>query len=326
MKSFQLFILLVSAGIFMIPAPGSGQTLSVALTPSDANGSYAAPGTFSRYCIAVWLETGGGTFVQTLGRWAGVRRSDLVTWYALAGSGDTDGVSGATIVDPLGAFPQRFVANADISGLADGSYTIRMELTDAEGATAGQNNLGSFSFTKSSTSSLQTALSNGGFSDVSIAYDAGSDSGYIVFDTDAVTVSESAGLVQINAIRWGGIAGSIGADIDTADGSALAGADYTALADTITFTDSDVTPQTFSIPIANDGAPEGNETFTVELSNYSGTSAGPLESITVTLNDPGASSDDEESGGCLPGTANGLFMLLTITLSLIFLQRMQLSS
>ena len=52
----------------------------------------------------------------------------------------------------------------------------------------------------------------------------------------------------------------------TANGTATAGSDYTATSGTLTFNPG-VTSQTISVPIINDTAVEGNETFTVTLSD-----------------------------------------------------------
>ena len=54
----------------------------------------------------------------------------------------------------------------------------------------------------------------------------------------------------------------------TSEGTALEGADYTHSSGTITFQPGDTT-QTISIPILDDAIPEGDETFTITLSDVS---------------------------------------------------------
>jgi chitinase len=64
-------------------------------------------------------------------------------------------------------------------------------------------------------------------------------------------------------------AGPVTVHYATADGSATAGADYAAAAGTITLPAGAVS-RVISVPIAGDGRHEGDETFTVTLSNASG--------------------------------------------------------
>ena len=54
-------------------------------------------------------------------------------------------------------------------------------------------------------------------------------------------------------------------DYQTVDGTALAGSDYTATSGTLTFNGEVGNIQTISVPIANDGIPEVDESFTIEF-------------------------------------------------------------
>ena len=61
-------------------------------------------------------------------------------------------------------------------------------------------------------------------------------------------------------------------DYATSDGTATAGSDYTATSGTLTFAAGD-TAKTVSVPVLDDGIDEGEETFTLTLSNASGGNA-----------------------------------------------------
>ena len=98
-----------------------------------------------------------------------------------------------------------------------------------------------------------------------------------------VSVSEAAGVAQIDVTLLGSSSQTITVDYQTADGSASAGSDYTAGSGTLTFNPGD-TVQSFNIPIINDTDIEGDETFTVGLSNAVGASL-VTSSITVTIED-----------------------------------------
>ena len=80
--------------------------------------------------------------------------------------------------------------------------------------------------------------------------------------------------------------GAVTVDYATADGTADAGDDYTAASGTLTFS-AGTTSKSVSVAISDDSDNEGNETFTVTLSNASGadlgtkTATGTIENRTV---------------------------------------------
>jgi hypothetical protein len=85
---------------------------------------------------------------------------------------------------------------------------------------------------------------------------------------------------------------SVTVDYATADGTATAGADYTATSGTLSFAATQST-RTFTVPITTDTTQEGNETFTVVLSNPSGGSSIARATATATiLNEDGLSAGD----------------------------------
>ncbi|MCL5459683.1 hypothetical protein M3M33_13695, partial [Loigolactobacillus coryniformis] len=79
--------------------------------------------------------------------------------------------------------------------------------------------------------------------------------------TDAtlvVTVTRSGNTTQAGSIRY-----------VTVNGTATAGSDYTATDGTLSFAVGQTTA-TFNVPILADQTTEGNETFTLSLSNPTG--------------------------------------------------------
>lgn len=145
-------------------APGA-ESLSVQFD-TTANGGPYAP----KNVVAVWIEGPGGIFEKTIGRWAGTRVDHLVAWVAKSGL-DADAISGATRANHTA----RLSVTWDLKDKAgavvpDGTYTIRMELADSNASTAGQNHQASFTFAKNGTAAQQTALTGGGFVNVSIDY------------------------------------------------------------------------------------------------------------------------------------------------------------
>jgi len=83
-------------------------------------------------------------------------------------------------------------------------------------------------------------------------------------------------------------AATVTAHYATADGSALAGSDYTAQSGTLTFDRSD-SSKTVSVPIVDDTLNEGDEAFTLALSNPSGAAASGNDLVgTATIADDDA--------------------------------------
>jgi hypothetical protein len=112
-------------------------------------------------------------------------------------------------------------------------------------------------------------------------------------------VPENAGSVQITVRRIGATNVEVGADFTTADGTAIAGDDYTAASGALTFPDG-VEVQTFTVPILDDGEIEGDETIQLTLSNPSGGAVLALPVATLTITDDDTVQNTEATAG---GTA-----------------------
>jgi|694.fasta_scaffold10675_14 Ca2+-binding RTX toxin-like protein len=70
----------------------------------------------------------------------------------------------------------------------------------------------------------------------------------------------------------------------TANGTAIAGSDYTSTSGTLTFNPG-VTSQVINIPILNDSLNEANETFTLTLSSPTNANLGTTKAVTTTITD-----------------------------------------
>jgi hypothetical protein len=93
--------------------------------------------------------------------------------------------------------------------------------------------------------------------------------GTIEFASSETTVSESSPAISITLIRKHASDGTVSVAYMTANGSAVAGSDFTASNGVVTFGPG-VTQQTISIPLLHDDAYEFDETFTVRLSDPTG--------------------------------------------------------
>ena len=113
--------------------------------------------------------------------------------------------------------------------------------------------------------------------------------GAITFGAPTYTVAEAAGVVLVAVSRTGGASG-VTVQFTTADGSATAPADYTALSQTLSFGPGE-TRKILAIPIVDDGLREGDETVRLLLTNPTGGAAlgaYPQAVLTITDNEIGA--------------------------------------
>jgi hypothetical protein len=122
--------------------------------------------------------------------------------------------------------------------------------------------------------------------------------GTLQFSASSFAANESAGGcpgggAQLTVTRIGGDDGAASVNYATSNGTATAGNDYTAVSSPppLTWADGDSSAKTICVPILQDNANEGAETFTVTLSAASGAALGAPSVATVTIND-----DDQNTG------------------------------
>jgi len=107
--------------------------------------------------------------------------------------------------------------------------------------------------------------------------------GVLGFNVTTASVAEGVGNVTLTVVRFGGSYGAASVVCYTADGSATASSDYTAIATTLTWADGDSVDKSCTIPIINDTTPEGTETFSVNLRSAVGAALGTPAGITVAV-------------------------------------------
>lgn len=108
--------------------------------------------------------------------------------------------------------------------------------------------------------------------------------GSVHFILSAFNVIEDIGLATITVQRSGGSAGNLSVDYATADGSAIAGQDYTSSSGTLNFGNGE-TSKTLQIPIVNDDTTEPDETFMITLRSSDIEALGAPSVMVVTIQD-----------------------------------------
>jgi len=145
----------------------------------------------------------------------------------------------------------------------------------------------------------------------------------VAFATASSSVMENAGSMTVNVALTTSdgnpSSSAVSVNYETADGSAIAGSDYTFASGTVNFPagSPNGSTQTIEVPILDDPFTEPSETFTITLSNPVGGSLGSPSTHTVTINDndspaPSISINDVSVTEGNSGTTNAIF---TISLS-----------
>ncbi|GGD95122.1 Calx-beta domain-containing protein [Paenibacillus nasutitermitis] len=102
------------------------------------------------------------------------------------------------------------------------------------------------------------------------------------------SINETDGTISLKVSRVNGSSGAVTVDYTTSDGTAAAGEDYTSVSGTLTFASGEWT-KTITVPILNDNDEEGDEQFTVTLSNPTGgaklTAGASSTVVTIKSND-----------------------------------------
>lgn len=108
----------------------------------------------------------------------------------------------------------------------------------------------------------------------------------ISFDTTAVSIGEAATTVTLSLRRTGGTAAA-SVDVSTAAGTATAGNDFTSKTSTVTWAAADTSAKSFVVTLLPDTIYEGDEMFSIQLSNPTGAVLG-ASSATVTITEDDA--------------------------------------
>ena len=137
------------------------------LTVTATTNATSTPDYGTRNDDAFWIQNSAGVFVKTMIGCTSGDRNDLLSWRKATSSYNTvDAITAATRSN-YGARTGTWNGK-DVSGVlvADGVYTIKMEMTDF----SGQGNLGTFTFTKGASAQTLNPANASGFSNITIRW------------------------------------------------------------------------------------------------------------------------------------------------------------
>jgi len=127
--------------------------------------------------------------------------------------------------------------------------------------------------------------------------------GVIGLDQITYLAPEDSGFAILNVSRTLGHDGASSVAYTTVDGVAKKGEDYTEVSGVLNWADKEMGTKTISVPIINDQLPEGDENFTVVLSDVVNSALGPA-AATVTVRDVGRPGEPFTNNAA-PGVAIG---------------------
>jgi titin len=159
------------------------------------------------------------------------------------------------------------------SGFGEGkTFLIKKDLTtDANGIVAIDAAIGTTTPGAFITATATDPHGNTSEFSPCVAFGAAT-AGQLQFFSTTPSVSEGAGSAVITVVRTGGTTGAVSVHYATSDGTATHPGDYAATSGDLAFADGEVV-KTFSVPVVNDGAPEGTETVNLTLSLPTGGAA-----------------------------------------------------
>ncbi|UXE62776.1 MAG: S8 family serine peptidase [Woronichinia naegeliana WA131] len=250
-------------------ATGTGYTIGTTAAVTGTITNDDLPSITLAVAPASVTEDGTTNLVYTFTR-TGPTTSTLTVNYGITGTADATDYTGAT---PGTGKTITFAANSATATLTidptadtlfENNETVALTLATGTGYTIG------------TTTAVTGTITNDDLPSINL-----SPNGQTVVEgltspqNPSYTVSLSGSSPQTITVQY-----------STANGTALAGSDYTATTGTLAFTPG-VTSQTISIPILilNDSVNEANETFTLKLTSPTNAILGGTATVTTTITD-----------------------------------------
>ncbi len=213
---------------------------------------------FSKATFSVNEGTATATItVQRCGSRSGTVSVNYATSNGTAVSGSDYTPASGTLTFANNQVSKTFTVGIVNDATVEASETVRLTLSGPTGAILGTPN----------TATL-TILDN--------------EPAQLRFSSATYSANETSLKATITVSRIGSLTGTSSVKYATANGTAMAGADYTAATGTVSFT-AGINSKTFNVPIINDTTREGNETVNLALSAPVGATLAAPSSAALTI-------------------------------------------
>jgi len=263
-----------SAKTFSVPvsnaAPFSGsKTFTVALSAPSAgaaignpgsatatiSGDAAAPvGSLQLSASSYTIAQGAGSLTVSVTRTGGSSGAAGVTYNTTGGTA----VAGTD-----------FTAASGTLSWASGDATTKTFSVPVSNATPFSGNK-SFTISLSNAGTSGAALGSPSSAIATITGDAVAAVGSLQLSASSYGVGQAAGTLSVTVNRTGGSSGAVSVTYATANGTAVAGTDFTASSGTLNWASGDSASKSFSVPVSNATPFSGSKAFTVALSSPTG--------------------------------------------------------
>ncbi|MEZ4713575.1 MAG: Calx-beta domain-containing protein [Caldilineaceae bacterium] len=221
---------------------------------------------FSSNALSVDEDAGSATIVVELNSVAAVQvKVDYAVSNGTAQSGSDYSASNGAFTFAPGEISKSFTVTIVDNAIDELDETIQLKLSNASNATLGANANATLTIVDDDAALLQF-----------------SDSSYSMGESDSVGAEVTVALTTA-ADR------TVTVDYATADDTAVAGDDYTAISGTLTFAPGE-TSQTFTVNPIDDEVVEENENVALSLTNPQNAALGTLASAQLTI------ADDDVAG------------------------------
>ncbi len=171
--------------------------LSVEFTTSDAGGLYRPS-----HVLAVWIEDEDGNFVKTLKAYASIFIIHLNIWQASTVAADTpfntvDAITGATVISHQTRTCTWDGKDYNSMPMPDGTYKLRMELTDKNET----GNYSTFLFEKAENIFSTNPANEPSFSNIHIVWEPQNNSIYVEKENRKPEIypNPNYGIININS-------------------------------------------------------------------------------------------------------------------------------
>jgi len=212
------------------------------------------------------LEDGTTNLVYTFTR-TGATTNALTVNYGITGTANTSDYTGATpgtgktITFAAGASTATLTIDPTADTIIESDETVALTLATGTGYTIG------------TTTAVTGTITNDDFPSINLSANQTIVEGNTNPQNVTYTVTLSSTSTQTITVQYA-----------TANGTAIAGSDYTSTSGTLTFNPG-VTSQVINIPILNDSLNEANETFSLTLNSPTNASLGTSQTVTTTISD-----------------------------------------
>jgi serralysin len=248
-------------------ATGTGYTIgtTTAVTGTITNDDF--PSVTLAVSPSSVLEDGTANLIYTFTR-TGSTTSALTVNYGITGTADSSDYTGATpgtgktITFAAGASTATLTIDPTADTIVESDETVALTLATGTGYTIG-----------TTTAVIGTITNDDLLPNLNLSANQTIVEGNTNPQNVTYTVTLSNASTQTITVQYA-----------TANGTAIAGSDYTSTSGTLTFNPG-VTSQVINIPILNDSLNEANETFTLNLTTATNATPGAAITATTTITD-----------------------------------------